>query len=79
MSANAEMAALIWFQVGNFTATKVNFTDLGMVAPGNAVEHRGFSRSVRPDDGKKLTSFDVKADPLQGLDTTEGEGDVLYL
>ena len=38
-AADTEMAALIWFQVGNLATTKMDPTDLRVVAPGNAVEH----------------------------------------
>ena len=48
-----------------------DFSLVGMVNVGNAVEQGRLSRAVRSDDGEDLFFFQREIDPCQGLDSSE--------
>src|SRR5258708_25600717 len=52
---------------------------LRMVDAVDDIEHRGFARAVRADDGEDLVLPDVEGNRLQGDHSAEGERDLIDL
>jgi hypothetical protein len=65
---------VVRFAQGNVLPVEDDASRLGLVVPVDTVEKAGLSRPIRPDDGTKDPSGDVKRDPPEDRHTSKGKG-----
>ena len=78
-AADAHPGDVVGFLAGDFLFLKKDSTFLGAVNPVNAIQERGFARSIRPYDGQEFPFAHPQGDLPEGLDSPEMEVEIFDL
>src|SRR5690606_26787346 len=70
---------LVTGQAMDRLAVHGDHTGGGLVEPADAIEHRRLARAVGPDDGEDFILLDFEIHAVDGQQTTEAHGEILYL
>ena len=70
---------LVWRRIKQVPAGEGDGTPVGVIEPGDAVEHRRLARSIRSDQSDDLTLTNIERDGLERYEPAERDRHIANL